>query len=593
MVGGAVVRRSVAPALGGLRAYWGTAMLAAVTGAVALAAALPVARLATLNGGVGSRLRLAAARPFDAGFLWIHAADGPAELRQAAVVLLFKLLLGVASGLVAVALLTLVAVFVARASARGPEITIRRAVGGSSRVLLGAQLVEGAIVGTASLLCGGAVGLAVARLLGAAWPGGIGPAAGNLSALVVLVVTGTIVLGALLPVAIVRRPARSSAVDPTPLALVVPAVQLGLSLTVLSAASMLRVGAERVAPPAAAAGAGDQVYDIGAATLPAPQRAAGYAELLRRLEADHTVALASLASPGSLVGLGRVAPAVDESMFYAVHHVVSADSFRAMGMKVLAGRGFTEADGWLAPRIAVVNRTLAMRLASVGSTIVLGIGPDAEHTVVGIVDDVRPVGLGGALEPRFVVYTSVLQHPPAEAELLVRGARGEPAIADVRTAIRASLGAGASQSGPVSEASLFAAEAAPLHWFARAFSIEGWAMLAVATFGTFAVMWLWVASLLGELGLRRATGARRRDIVRYVLARAAAVAAWGIAFGAWVGMMVWDAVYRLSETLPAWDPAAVAWSSLLLGGAALAGAFIPAWRAVRTPPAVLIAGGEG
>jgi ABC-type antimicrobial peptide transport system permease subunit len=88
-------------------------------------------------------------------------------------------------------------------------------------------------------------------------------------------------------------------------------------------------------------------------------------------------------------------------------------------------------------------------------------------------------------------------------------------------------------------------------------------------------------------------GARRRDIMRYILARAAGVAVAGVAFGAWVGMMVWDALHTLSATLPAWDPNAVVWSGLLLGGAALAGAFIPAWRAARTPPTTLMSTGEG
>ncbi len=158
-------------------------------------------------------------------------------------------------------------------------------------------------------------------------------------------------------------------------------------------------------------------------------------------------------------------------------------------------------------------------------------------------------------------------------------------------AVRAALGPGAAASGPLSEASVLAAEAAPLRWFARAFAGEGFAMLGVAGLGTFAVMWLWVTSLFGELGLRRASGARRRQVARYVLARAGAVAAWGIAFGAWVGLMVWDAVHGLSAVLPAWDPAGVGWSALLLGGAALAGAAVPAWRAAHTPPATLISAG--
>jgi len=235
----------------------------------------------------------------------------------------------------------------------------------------------------------------------------------------------------------------------------------------------------------------------------------------------------------------------------------------------------------------VVNRTLALRVAPLGSTIALGYGPDREHTVVGVVDDVTPPGLGGTLEPRYVVYASILQHPAAGADLVVRSAGTEPPAA-VLSAMHSALGRDAALSGPVSEASVLAAEAAPLRWFARALDGEGWVMLAVASLGTFSVMWLWVTSVLGELGLRRATGARRRQIMRYVLARAAAVAAWGAAFGAWVGLMVWDAVHALAETLPAWDPAGVGRAALLLGAFALAGALVPAWRAARTPPAALV-----
>ena len=56
--------------------------------------------------------------------------------------------------------------------------------------------------------------------------------------------------------------------------------------------------------------------------------------------------------------------------------------------------------------------------------------------------------------------------------------------------------------------------------------------------------------------------------------------------------MVWDAVYQLADAAGV-GPGRGRWSSLLLGGAALAGAFIPAWSAAHTPPATLIAGAEG
>jgi len=132
------------------------------------------------------------------------------------------------------------------------------------------------------------------------------------------------------------------------------------------------------------------------------------------------------------------------------------------------------------------------------------------------------------------------------------------------------------------------AEAAPLRWFGRMFGVEGWALLAVATVGTFAMMWLWVTSLLAELGARRAVGARRRDVMGYVLWRALVVAVGGAAFGSWLGLMVWDALGNVVAGLPAWDPGAVLRYGLLLGVAAIAGALLPAWRAAHTPPAALL-----
>jgi len=123
------------------------------------------------------------------------------------------------------------------------------------------------------------------------------------------------------------------------------------------------------------------------------------------------------------------------------------------------------------------------------------------------------------------------------------------------------------------------------------FDVEGVGILAIATIGTFAMMWLWVASLLAELGVRRAVGARRRSVMAYVLWRALLVAVAGAAFGSWLGLMVWDALGNALSGLPAWDPGAVLRYALVLCAAALAGALLPAWRAAHTPPTALLAAG--
>jgi putative ABC transport system permease protein len=116
----------------------------------------------------------------------------------------------------------------------------------------------------------------------------------------------------------------------------------------------------------------------------------------------------------------------------------------------------------------------------------------------------------------------------------------------------------------------------------------GGAMVVIATLGTFAVMWLWVASLLRELGVRRAVGARRRDVLAFVLWRAALVAAAGVAFGTWAGIAAWDALQTVVAGLPAWDPHALLRYGALLAAATLAGALMPALRASRQSPVRLL-----
>jgi putative ABC transport system permease protein len=505
-----------------------------------------------------------------------------------------------------VALLTTLSVATARADARATEIGVRRAVGASRRFLFGAALIEGACVAALALAVGWAAGAIGARLAAATWPGSAGAGALAPALTAVAISLGGIVLGALFPLIFARRSQLIAVTESTPVGLAIPAAQLGLSLTILATAALLNRGAARVT----ASGSGDsgpgQVYRITPPDAPLAVRAADYASLLHRLRDDRGVRVASLANPGALTGLGPVDFVWSEFSVCSpglarvplkgcrvAYYAVSADSFGAMGLRLLAGRALEDADDWSGRRVAVISRSLAFPLQprdAVGRTLTLGHLPTA-YTVVGVVDDREPTGVGGGLVPRLAVYLSVLQHPPAPAELLVR-ARGAPgsARADVALAIAAAFAPAAPDVVRRGEADLLAADAAPLRWFERFFTSEGWAVLAIATLGTFAMMWLWVSSLLGELALRRAVGARRRRLIAHVLWRALLVAVGGVAFGSWLGMMVWDAVSGLVAGLPSWDPGDVARLGALLAVAAIAGAWLPAWRAVHTPPAALLAG---
>jgi putative ABC transport system permease protein len=266
----------------------------------------------------------------------------------------------------------------------------------------------------------------------------------------------------------------------------------------------------------------------------------------------------------------------------ASHYVASADTFRAGGLRIVAGRAFTADDRADAPRVAVVNRHLAGRYfehgQAVGRHLWLGgrIG-GKRYRVVGVVDDAVPRGLGVGLAPREAVYLPILQHPRSAAELLVRPAgAGAAAVRRAVTTV-----AGVTLTVPESEAAIRARESAPLRWFARWLAVEGWAVLALAVAGVFGMMRLWVEALRPELAIRRAVGASRRRVLGYVLLRAGAAGLQGTVIAVlFLAPLLWSAVaaaFPGTRTMPL---DLIGAHAAVLVAAALAGAIGPALRAV-------------
>lgn len=593
-----------APALWALRVHWRSAALVVSVVAAALGALVPIASLLTLAGpGIQSRLHPWTLGNAHFGTLWDRDAQSPAALQQLAVDVAVQLLIFTAAAVLAVAALTALTLFAARASQRAREMVVRRAVGAGRRAVLAACLLEGALLAAGALAIGGIVGTIAAHAAIDEWPGAVDPGRLTANAIVASALAVAVLLGALFPGLVTpRRRLVDAAANPVPL--FVPAIQLGLSLLVLAVGAHLarHAAASRPDPRAPRAG---EVFAATPPDGPPADRAARYATLLDRLSRNPEFDSVSLTSPGAAVGLGTVAVVttlcgycgeggIRAPWHYesAVHEFVSADSFQAMGLHLLAGRAITAADEWSSPRVAVVSRGLARRHFqdgnAIGSMIKVGDDPVDWHTVVGVVDDAPRPGLGAALEPPFTVYLSVLQHPVPSVELLVRPRPGRNVDdAFVARALAESLGSGVPVHR-VSESRLLAAQVAPVAWLGRWLDVEGWAMLAIATTGTFALMRLWVLSLLTELGMRRAAGARRAQILGLVLWRAAGVGVAGTAVGLWLAPGVWRLIESAIPGLPVWSPGLVAPLAALLVTVTIAGALLPAWHAAQMTPAALL-----
>jgi hypothetical protein len=575
--------------------YRGSALLLVATGVAALGATLPIADL--FGSGGGTRLGFATVRAFDAGVPWSRLLRPPATAQQEAVTRLFELLAACALAALVAGGITILTLSAVRAAGREPEIAVRRAVGAARRHLAGAALLEGSAVGMVALGLGGLLGLVGTRLAACQWPGQFGP--GTLAA--ALGAAGGIAIGilsgALLPLLFARHQRMVDA-EPKPQGLVIPTIQLGLSLAVLVAAGLVMRHSREVLQQAGSAEGDGEVYQVSMGPGAPAVRAARYARLLQRIGGRPGVMAMSLSTPGMLTGLGTVDVATTDCGYCSeggllvpwrfepvVHQVVSADTFRTLGISLLGGRGITAGDDWDAPRVAVVSRELASRDfqngEAVGRKIRIGQGDGDWYTVVGVVENRRPAGFGGALQPPFTVYLSILQHPATSVDLLVRGG-GDSQIAPILAEL-----SGASVRR-ISEADLLGLELAPLTWFARWFGIEGAALLLIAAVGTFAVMRLWVTSLLPELGLRRALGARRRHLLGFVLLRASGVGIGGTIIGAWFGPALWESLSSLVSDLPVWDAGVFAPLAFLLVSTAVAGALAPAWQASRATPRELL-----
>src|SRR5262249_17905073 len=108
-------------------------------------------------------------------------------------------------------------------------------------------------------------------------------------------------------------------------------------------------------------------------------------------------------------------------------HGVGLDYFRVMGMRLRAGRGFTERDDAKAPPVIVINETLARRHFAGEDPIgkrVLSEGGRAEATVVGVVDDVKRYGLEA--EVKSEVYGNLHNENLQGPIILVIRAVGDP-----------------------------------------------------------------------------------------------------------------------------------------------------------------------
>ena len=297
---------------------------------------------------------------------------------------------------------------------------------------------------------------------------------------------------------------------------------------------------------------------------------------------------------GSNVWMGRFAAqeqsdAASKANPWFGFDAVGPDFFRALGVPLIEGRAFTDADREDAPRVAVITEGVARRLwpkqSAVGRRLRQGEdhAPDSLITVVGVVRDFNYRRYREPTPTVFRPYRQVL----AQGYLLVR-TRGGPIAPDVLRRAVEDAGGGATFVRAQSMDDLIAPELATPRFDALLLSIFALAAVVLADVGLYGIMASAVNQQQRELGIRLALGATPGGVRNMVLRQALAIAGAGTI----VGLLGALAGSRLLTSLlfgvsPS-DPATLAGVAALLLAIAAAAAYLPARRATTIDPATAL-----
>jgi putative ABC transport system permease protein len=274
---------------------------------------------------------------------------------------------------------------------------------------------------------------------------------------------------------------------------------------------------------------------------------------------------------------------------------VSRDYLDALGIRVLAGRGFTAGDGAGQPRVLLVNQALARRqfpgADPLGRRVYVGRDP-APWTIVGVVGDVRQFGLDRPAEPQFFAdlrqWTGGMPLFPAGAYYVVKVRRPPRPIADQVRAAAAALDAEASVFNVAPLAALVADSVARPRLYASIVVVLAAVGALLAGIGLYGVVAFLVQTRTAEFGIRRALGASAGRLLSMVLAEGAALVGIGLV----LGIAGAAALARMLDSLlfgfPARDPAASVTAAALFAGIAAVAVLIPARRATRVDPLTAI-----
>jgi len=266
-----------------------------------------------------------------------------------------------------------------------------------------------------------------------------------------------------------------------------------------------------------------------------------------------------------------------------------------MGLAILEGRDFTDAEGWSRSPVAIINQTMRARFwadtTAVGRRFRLD-GPNEDwYTVIGVTPDVNLYGVDpGNEQAPTVAYVPFAYQQFLSTGLTIR-VDGDPAsiTSAVRQAIRAS-----DPNLPMAQVRTVAELRRLSFWqyglYGWIFGTTGFVGVLLAAIGVYGVLSYSVSQRAQEIGVRVALGAGNPQILKLVVGQGVVLAGIGIISGAALAGLAMPAARSLLFKVSPFDPVTFLGVSAFLATVAFLASYLPARRAMRVDPVIVLRG---
>ena len=282
----------------------------------------------------------------------------------------------------------------------------------------------------------------------------------------------------------------------------------------------------------------------------------------------------------------------------AVYELTYPRYFSTIGIPIIEGREFTEADITAGNVPSIVSATAAKRYWPSGDPIgheltVLnavhgdpGFGHQIRTTVIGVAGDVKKFDLNEQPYPQ--VYVPVGVSGYGVGDVVVRTTSSPAALIGAVRRAAAAVDPDVVVRALSTAEGWMAANIARQAFIMTLLTIFSGVALVLAALGLYGVIAYSVTQRTSELGIRMALGARRSDVVALVARSASVLVVSGLALGACGAFVLGRAMQSLLYGVRSGDPATfISVVGILLTVGALA-SYLPARRAARVDPVVAL-----